>query len=319
MRRSFGGRALAALALAALAFGCAPAREEDQGLALWFPIDPELNMVSAALGSCPYQGEERTIPALMAALLAGPPEEELELTSLIPEGVRVLSWSLEGGVASVELSAAYAGLVGVDLTLADCCITLTLAQLPEVEGVRVTVNGGGQSYRDRRVLYPNDVLFSGAEETPVEVAAALCFRREGGNQLGFELRRFRLSGDKVPVKEVLDALIAGPEDEGLVPLLPGGLTVRSARVEDGLCTADLSAHLLDLPEDERTLAVSSIVETLCSLDAVEQVQLLVEGENAGQFGELDLSGPLRPPADPAGDKKPQRGPSLREAPAENTF
>lgn len=301
MRRTLGRLALAALALA-LALGCAPAREEDRGLVLWFPVDPELNMVSAALDACSYQGEEHTIPALMSALLAGPPEEELELTSLIPAGTRVLSWSLEEGVASVELSAAYAGLVGVDLTLADCCITLTLAQLPGVEGVRVTVNGGGQSYRDRRVLYPEDVLFSGAEEAPVEVTAALYFRREGGDQLGFELRRFRLSEDKVPVKEVLDALIAGPEDEGLVPLLPEGLTVRSAWVDEGLCTADLSAQLLDLPEDQRVLAASSIVETLRSLDAVEQVQLLVEGEGAGQFGALDLSGPLRPSADPLGDR-----------------
>lgn len=301
MKKAVARLLLAALALG-LAVGCAPAREEDQGLVLWFPVDPELNMVSAALDSCPYQGEERTIPALMSALLAGPPEEELELTALIPAGTRVLSWSLEEGVANVELSAAYAGLVGIDLTLADCCITLTLAQLPGVEGVRVTVNGGGQSYRDRRVLYPEDVLFSGAEGAPVEVSAALYFRREGGDQLGFELRRFRLSEDKVPVKEVLDALIAGPEDGGLVPLLPEGLTVRSAWVDEGLCTADLSAGLLDLPEEERTLAASSIVETLCSLDAVEQVQLLVEGEGAGQFGALDLSGPLRPSGDPLGDK-----------------
>lgn len=277
MRRTLGRLALAALVLT-LAFGCAPVGEEDQGLVLWFPVDPELNMASAALDSCPYQGEERTIPALMSALLAGPPEEEAELTSLIPAGTRVLSWSLEEGVVSVELSAAYAGLVGIDLTLADCCITLTLAQLPEVEGVRVTVNGGGQSYRDRRVLYPKDVLFSGAEEAPVELSAALYFRREGGDQLGFELRRFRLTEDKVPVKEVLDALIAGPEDKGLTPLLPSDLAVRSVRVDEGLCTADLSARLLDLPEQERALAAQSIVETLRSLDAVEQVQLLVEGE-----------------------------------------
>lgn len=285
MRRTLGRLALAALVLT-LAFGCAPAQEEDRGLVLWFPVDPELNMVSAALDACPYQGEEHTIPALMSALLAGPPEEELELISLIPAGTRVLSWSLEEGVANVELSAAYAGLVGVDLTLADCCITLTLAQLPGVEGVRVTVNGGGQSYRDRRVLYPEDMLFSGAEEAPVEVTAALYFRREGGDQLGFELRRFRLSEDKVPVKEVLDALIAGPEDGGLVPLLPEGLTVRSAWVEEGLCTADLSAQLLDLPEDQRALAASSIVETLRSLDAVEQVQILIEGEPAGELDGL---------------------------------
>ena len=287
MRRTLGRLALA------LAFGCTSAREEDRGLVLWFPVDPELNMVSAALDACPYQGTEHTIPALMSALLAGPPEEELELTSLIPAGTRVLSWSLEEGVASVELSAAYAGLVGVDLTLADCCITLTLAQLPGVEGVRVTVNGGGQSYRDRRVLYPEDMLLAVAEESPAEVTAALYFRREGGDQLGFELRRFRLSEDRVPVKEVLDALAAGPEDEGLVPLLPEGLAVRSAWVDQGLCTADLSAALLDLPEGRRALAVSSIAETLRSLDGVEQVQILIEGEPVGPVDGL-VPSPLPP-------------------------
>ncbi len=292
MRRTLGRLALAALALA-LAFGCTSAREEDRGLVLWFPVDPELNMVSAALDACPYQGTEHTIPALMSALLAGPPEEEQELTSLIPAGTRVLSWSLEEGVASVELSAAYAGLVGVDLTLADCCITLTLAQLPGVEGVRVTVNGGGQSYRDRRVLYPEDMLLAVAEESPAEVTAALYFRREGGDQLGFELRRFRLSEDRVPVKEVLDALAAGPEDEGLVPLLPEGLAVRSAWVDQGLCTADLSAALLDLPEGRRALAVSSIAETLRSLDGVEQVQILIEGEPVGPVDGL-VPSPLPP-------------------------
>lgn len=292
MRRTLGRLALAALALA-LAFGCTSAREEDRGLVLWFPVDPELNMVSAALDACPYQGTEHTIPALMSALLAGPPEEEQELTSLIPAGTRVLSWSLEEGVASVELSAAYAGLVGVDLTLADCCITLTLAQLPGVEGVRVTVNGGGQSYRDRRVLYPEDMLLAVAEESPAEVTAALYFRREGGDQLGFELRRFRLSEDRVPVKEVLDALAAGPEDEGLVPLLPEGLAVRSAWVDQGLCTADLSAALLDLPEGRRALAVSSIAETLRSLDGVEQVQILIEGEPVGAVDGL-VPSPLPP-------------------------
>lgn len=278
MKRSIARLLLAALGLA-LAFGCAAGTPETgEELALWFPVDPALNRLSAALDTCPYTGEERSIPALLAALLAGPPAEEPELVSLIPQGVRVLSWSLEDRVAHVELSAAYAGLAGVDLTLADYCITLTLAQLPEVEGVRVTVSGGGQSYRDREALYPGDVLFSGVEDAPVEITAALYFRREGSSSLGFEWRRFRLAQDKAPVEEVLNALIAGPEDQGLLALLPAGLTVRSAQVEDGTCVANLSAHLLEAPEEERTLAVTSIVETLRSLDTVDRVQILIEGE-----------------------------------------
>lgn len=276
-------RLLAGLLLG-LALGCAAGhQEEHQGVELWFPVDPVLGKVSAALDACPYTGEDCSISGLMSALLAGPPADAVELTSIIPAGTRVLSWSMEDGVANVELSATYAELVGVDLTLADYCVALTLTQLPEVEGVRITVNGGGQSYRERRALYPGDVLFSGAEETPVEVTAALYFRREGGDALGFEFRKFRLTEDKAPVKTVLAALIAGPEDKGLLPLLPSELTVRSAWVDEGVCSADLSAQLLDIPEEERALAISSIVETLCSLDSVDQVQILIEGQPMGEL------------------------------------
>ena len=279
---------LAALLLA-LAFGCAPAEEEaDQGLKLWFPTDPSQERLSAALDSCPYQGESPSIPNLLAALLAGPPDSS-GLVPATPAGTRVLSWSLDNRVVNVELSAAYAELVGIDLTLADYCITLTLTQLPGVDGVRITANGGGQSYRDRQALYPEDVLFSGAEEVPVEVTAALYFRREGGNSLGYELRTFRLTEDKIPAKAVLTALIAGPEDAGLASLLPSQLTVRSAWVDEGVCTADLSAHLLEIPEEERALALESIVETLRSLDTVDQVQILIEGEPAEESGGPDAA------------------------------
>jgi len=272
-------------ALLALAVGCAAARqEEDPGLKLWFPVDPSLNKVSSALDTCPYRGEGSSIPGLLSALLAGPPAEEYGLSAVAPAGTRVLSWSLEDRVANVELSAAYAGLVGVDLTLADYCVTLTLTQLEGVDGVRITVNGGGQSYRDRTVLYPEDALFSGAEETPVEIPAALYFRREGGDWLGYELRKLRLAEGSVPAKAVLTALIAGPQEEGLAPLLPADLSVRSVWVDGGLCTADLSAQLLELPEGERALAVRSIQETLCSLDTVDQVQILVEGDPIADSG-----------------------------------
>lgn len=276
MRRTLA--ALLAALLLSLGAGCAARQrtEEDARWKLWFPAAPGQEL-SEALSTCPYEGEG-SIPALLSALLAGPPEDAPELVRVIPAGTRVLSWSLDNRVANVELSAAYAGLVGVDLTLADCCVTLTLTQLEGVDGVRVTVNGGGQAYRERPVLYRSDVLFSGAEETPVEVAAALYFRREGGDGLGFELRKFRLTDGKLPVKAVLSALIAGPEEKGLLPLLPAELTVRSAWMEDGCCHADLSAHLLDLSEAERALAVLSITDTLCSLDTVERVQLLVEGQ-----------------------------------------
>lgn len=160
------GCALAALLLA----GCAPRTDGgEDGLRLWFPARQTNRDFAGALGACPYAGGE-SVPELMRALLAGPPADS-GLAGAIPSGARVLGWSLEDQVASVELSAPYAALTGVELTLADYCITLTLTQLPGVEGVRITVNGAGQSYRERRVLYPGDVILSGGPEGPADTPA----------------------------------------------------------------------------------------------------------------------------------------------------
>ena len=283
----------AALLLLALPAACASRQETgEDGLRLWFAVPGERQSreVVAALGSVSYTGTE-SVPALLEALLAGPPQDS-ELVSLIPPGTGLVSWSVAGRTAYVEFSDGYAQLSGIDRTIADYCVTLTLNQLSGVDRVALSAGGGVG-----RVLRTGDVIFSGAEEEPVDVPASLYFRRAGSAALTFELRVFRLTEDETPARAVLEALIAGPQDEGLTGLLPQELTVRAVWVDDGVCYADLSGALLAaLPgtPGEQELVISSIVETLCSLDTVEQVQLLVEGDPLTAYGGLDLSGPLLP-------------------------
>lgn len=274
---------MAAALTAGLLCACAAGETEEKAdFLLWFAAEPDPGDRSAApggLGSEGYGGTE-TVPAVMAALLAGPSADS-GLRSPFPAGTRLLNWSRHGGIVQVDMSQSYGRLVGVDLTVADYCIALTLTQLEGVEGVRVTVGGVELPYRDRQILRREDVVFSGAEEEPVEVPAALCFRRAGSDELAVELRVFRLTESESPTLTVLVALLAGPEDEGLEALLPEGVEVYSARVDDGVCYADFSAALLEgMPEgqQERDLVLRSVTETLCSLASVERVEILVEGE-----------------------------------------
>ena len=284
---------LAAALLLALPTACRSQRPSgEDGLRLWFAVPGERQSreVTAALGSAPYTGSE-SVPALLTALLAGPPQDS-ELVSLIPEGTGVVRCTVEARTAYVELTGGYAQLSGVDRTIADYCVTLTLSQLSGVDRVELSAGDGGG-----RVLRTGDVIFSGAEEEPVDVPASLYFRRAESATLDFELRVFRLTEDETPARAVLEALAAGPQDENLAALLPQELTVRSAWVDGGVCYADLSDALLAAAPDSRSeqeLVISSIVETLCSLDTVDQVQLLVEGEPLTAYGGLDLSGPLLP-------------------------
>lgn len=159
------------LALTVLCAGCMPGAAKDgpaEGeAAVWF-LAGENGTEGAALTpefrSLPQEKAEGE--ALLELLLIGP--EESGLSSPFPQGTTLKSLHLDGDLALVDLSEAYGGLSGVDLTLADGCITLTLCQLPGVDRVYLTVEGGPRPFRDQ-VLSPGDFLLeNGAGETENE-------------------------------------------------------------------------------------------------------------------------------------------------------
>lgn len=281
---------IAALLLCLCACAAGRGGEENEPL-LWFVLrwddgHPELC-------SAEYTGE-CSAPRMMEALLSGP-AAGTGLVSLIPEGTKLLDCTQRGDLVHVDLSEPYATLTGAELTLADYCITLTLTQLEGVDSIYITVNGRELPQRSKQVFRADDVVLSGAEEEPVELTAALCFRRTGGNELGEELRVFRLTESQSATLAVLQALLAGPSEPGLQALLPEGLEVYSARVEAGICYVDFSDLLLtEIPErvEEQQLVLRSVVESLQSLGYVQAVQFLVEGEPLSLYGQVDVSQPI---------------------------
>ena len=115
----------------------------------------------------PFEGSGGDpIPALVDALLS-PPETQ-GLATPFPEGVRLLSWELEEGRLHLDLSEQYGGLSGVDLTVADACLTLTLCQVEGVESVYVTVEGREIPYRRVQQLGPDGLLLTDGTDVPPE-------------------------------------------------------------------------------------------------------------------------------------------------------
>lgn len=105
--------------------------------------------------------EKRTLPqdtqpveGLLQLLLTEPQSEVLE--KAIPDGVRVRKWSIHNGLLTVDFSSAYASLSGIDLTLADYSVVLTLTQLEEVDTVMITADGEMLAYRDHQRLTAED-------------------------------------------------------------------------------------------------------------------------------------------------------------------
>lgn len=225
---------------------------------------------------------------LTEALLEGPRDDALK--SPFPTGTQLLSVSLRDGQATVDLSYSYSTLSGVALTIADYCVTLTLTQLPEIRSVSVTVRGQELAYRDQQSFTAADLLLSSMEDVVSTVPVTLWFLNEAGELTGVEDRLDLYEGD-TQLSALVAVLEAGPKERGMTSALPEGFSVLTTQLSDGVCYVNLSSTLLSvLPEHtDLQTGLDALSLSLTSLDAVQQVRYLMDGEPAERFGSASIA------------------------------
>lgn len=241
--------------------------------------------------------EEEPIPGLMEMLLEQP--QSRDLTTPFPSGLQLLGWQLKDNVLYLNLSEQYYSLSGINLTLADTCLTLTLCQLEGVDSVYVMVEGHELPYRAIQQLSVEDVLLAGSADEPMSLNVDLWYLRQGEQSLGVERRQIIKDVDQTVIEAVLSVWAEGPEQAGLKACLPEGSQILSAELEDSVCVVDLSPEFIQgLPANEETAAlmVYAMVNTLCELDGVEAVQIYIDGQPAPAVGSLPLDRALIPDA-----------------------
>ncbi len=226
--------------------------------------------------------------ALLEELLAGPADETLK--SAVPAGTSLLSLSLEGSQATVDLSSPYGTLSGVALTLADQAVVLTLTQLPEILSVKITVRGRELAYRSKQVLTARDVLSAPEGDVVSTVDVMLYFLDEAG-ALTAEERTLELYEGDTQVGVVARALENGPAASGLSGVFPENFRPRSVWLEEDLCYVNLSSATLELLPEDAALgtALEALRRSLRSLETVEEIRFLVDGEFADYYGSTRLT------------------------------
>ncbi len=217
----------------------------------------------------------------------------------VPEGTQLLSCTVTGGTVSVDLSGEYNQLIGIDRTIADYCITLSLMQLSGILGVRLTVNGELPSDRPEGTYTSEEVLLTSPEDIVRTAKVTLYFPNADGELVSEERLLTVYEGESI-AQAIIKALTEPPLDrytDMREPLLPEGFTALGASTENGTCYLNLPSSVISLlPEDaaEQNRMIQGLVDSLCSLEGVTQVQLMLDGEYVLMLGSVPISRPLLP-------------------------
>ena len=125
------------------------------------------------------------------------------------------------------------------------------------------------------------LLLSGCGGGQRDDGVLLYFRTDPADQSqvhGPAVRSQPYTGPAGPgVEELVDALLAGPTQPGLVSPFPQGLSLQSWELADGLLTLNFSEQYGGLADISLTLADYCLVLTLSQVEGVDTVQIQSAG------------------------------------------
>lgn len=217
--------------------------------------------------------------------------EKLEYKAPLNMGFQVLSTTLKEGNLLIDVDAAYKELAPHTEVLVRAAIVRTLTQLPEVNLIMITVEGG-QLYdcKNNAVGWMNAEQFinnDGNEINTYEmVRVRLYFADESGGNLIAAYREKHYSTNTLLERFVVEELIAGPSGQidGLYPCVNPNTKVINVTTKDGICYVNLDENFLTVVNNVSTdVSVYAIVNSLVELNNINKVQILINGEVPAQF------------------------------------
>lgn len=244
------------------------------------------SLIRSELIRCDDSQTETLVRGAAYALMRIP--EADELTSAIPDSVRIEDVSLSGRTVTVLMSDSYLALGGMDKTITDACIVLTMCSVPDVNGVAMRTANTSPS----QAMSSEDILLRNTLTSESLLELRLYFPQSDGDVLSAEYRQISLDEDMPTERLIIDELIKGPRSDRLVSILPENTAVLSVYTQDGLCTVSLSESFLsdrEYSSQEIKLAIYSIVNSLTCLSSVDRVQINVRNNDKQMLGDFDIS------------------------------
>ncbi|GHU90376.1 hypothetical protein FACS1894202_10080 [Clostridia bacterium] len=197
----------------------------------------------------------------------------------LPDGIACEAAELNGATLTLTLSEAYLTLAGLQKTLADACLTLTLTELPDVDAV--SINGAVFTARDF-------LLSEQLSETPT--AEFELYRIDTAAQRLISVRkRFVLREGELIEQCLYDELLSSGDSDRQVSIIPEHTKLLASEISGGVLTLTLSSEFITAASAEdwmRSLTLRGIVYAFTALEYVDGVTLLVDGLPLSGYGDM---------------------------------
>lgn len=221
--------------------------------------------------------------------------ESSDLVSPVANGTILLGVDRGAGSLTIRLREENASRSGIDCSILDACLAKTGMQIEGIRKVRIRVEGrDGLVLRDN-TLSEGDILLYDSGETPKETELTLYFSDVAHRYLLTEKRTVPYMDLNQLPAYVINQLLTGPQSAGMVSLLPQGSALLDLNVESGVCAVDFNADFYTnrpSTEQEEQLVLLSIVNSLCEIDGISQVQFYIEGRKRDSYVKLPLTDPF---------------------------
>ena len=238
-------------------------------------------------------------------------EEVLELLSKktvdvdyinpISEDLTVENYQFSDETLIIYFNKAYNSLSEMNQAMLKASVVRTLVQLDGVSYVEFYIGDeplkDDEGYAVGPMNEDSFLVDYGMAQSQAETAKVmLYYATEDGTKLR-EVSRIVHYSSNIPLEQVvLNYLADNPKEDGIKSPIPEGSKVLSVVINEGTCYVTLDSGFLVLPEwESREVEIYAIVNTLCELDTIDKVQLIVSAEkDVAPVGKDEVSGTYTP-------------------------
>ena len=242
----------------------------------------------------PSENVMENIEALLSMLHT--PLEDANIVCAIPEEVKPPVSKFQGnGRLALYFKKSYASVGAAREALLRAAVVKNLVQLPEVESVAFYVRHVPLADRSgtpfEGMTADSFVDDFGAEQDDLATTTlTLYYASTDETSLIRERRTVHYNGN-LPLEQVVVRLLSKkPQSANALSSLPSDVQVMSVSTKNGVCFVSLSEAILSekisIPQK---LTVYSIVNSLCELDNINKVQILI---GTGANGTLPIGGDI---------------------------